>query len=134
MALILECLLLIVYFIITLRLLGLFEPTPPTRGVPFGPPLQFLNIDCRVVYLICLCRYFNSVSKYVIKILILIGQILLSWQPFIWIRVWYNWGILKCIQKYYVLYKRVLNKFDYNYMTPKCSMAYHKACVKRWPP
>ena len=32
------------------------------------------------------------------------------------------------------LYKRVLNKFDDDFMTLMCSMVHDKACVKMWPP
>ena len=59
---------------------------------------------------------------------------MLPCQPFIWISVLHILRILKCTPKYYFSYKRILNKFDDYFLTLKYSTAYHKACVKIWPP
>ena len=79
-------------------------------GVGGYTPLCFFNIDHRVVYLIWMCRYFNSLSKYMYVCNINIGPILLL--PFIWISVLPNWrNVLKNITFFY---KNMLNTF-FNY-------------------
>ena len=80
-------------------------------GGPNRHPHICLNIDHRVVQLICKYRFSNSVSKYVLKSNI--GQILLPWQQFTWISVLHNLRILKCIKTYYFFY---LERYWTNWM------------------
>ena len=69
----------ILYGMLTLGLLGLYQPSCPTRGA-WGLPRGLILITL-VVCMICVYWYFNSLSKYVF--IINTSQIVLPYHPFI---------------------------------------------------
>ena len=89
-------------YILTLELLALFQPTLPAQGVGEVFLRIEINIDHRIVYLICMCRYFNFVSNIYLK--------LISAKYCCHNNSLYQYmRILKCAQKYNFLYISVLN-------------------------